>query len=419
MDLSILKWIYLVASSSIGCRQTLLLCRQQDVRIDRIIGQVGAARNLESKLRTVLKMSAQLSKAVTKKQQAPVAVQVSRDLPRLQLKNRGPNDPSYGLDYDEESALLMMRAEATIARNKLETPEEGIRKFRQEILRIDQGIDSSDESEPEAEFVCTPFASPQQFTMPLTQVGECETFYLSTEKSQPHLIAMCQGLIARCDDPYMTTYLFDLERDELLKNCPQKAQLLPQVKILKEEAGRRSSVFKIKPLKKSATKTELIEWLKQNPITDSMDEAFLYFEGNKTYRMLMKQAEEAATAESERLSTANWNSPYPWMRLYHCSLDDDVLELLKTSSECLTRPELDARNSAERPKLYWQRIADKYNSDKVYVSHSLPELHSMFAERIDLKFEDMPGGSMSADDVKWRLGEARAKMISVSIKLLE
>jgi hypothetical protein len=43
----------------------------------------------------------------------------------------------------------------------------------------------------------------------------------------------------------------------------------------------------------------------------------------------------------------------------------------------------------------------------------------MFVERIDLKFEDMPGGAMSADDVKWRLGEARAKMISVSVKLLE
>jgi hypothetical protein len=354
-----------------------------------------------------------------------VSANVSRDPPRLslpasyqaQVQDRG----IFGMDYDEDAALLIMRTEATIARRKAETPKQYMDKLRGELSRIERGIDSSEESESEAEFVCTPmkFNAPVELDapvdfFPLTQVGACETMFMHSKKSQPHLIAMCQGLVTRSQDPYTTTYLFDLEVDELLKNCPQKAQLLPQVKHLKEEATRRSSVMKIKPLKKSATKAELIEWLKNHPVNDSMDEAFLYFEGNKTYGMLMQQADDAVLAEAERRSTSNWNSPFPWMRLYHCSLDDDVLELLKTSSDCMTRPELDARNSQERPPLYWQTIADKYNSDEIYDSYALPEIHSRFAESIELKFSDMPGGAMTADDVKWRLGEARAKMIAVS-----
>jgi hypothetical protein len=79
-------------------------------------------------------MSAQLSMAgATNKKQRDTAQQVpvtsrlltaanmSRDPPWIRL---AVNHRDFGLDYDEETALLMLRTEATIARNAAETPEE-------------------------------------------------------------------------------------------------------------------------------------------------------------------------------------------------------------------------------------------------------------------------------------------------------
>jgi hypothetical protein len=79
---------------------------------------------------------------------------------------------------------------------------------------------------------------------------------------------------------------------------------------------------------------------------------------------------------------------------------------------------LDARNSDARPPTYYEKVAELYNSDIMYVSCALPELHSTFADSMVLSFDEMPGGAITADEAKTRLGEARAKMISVSFYLL-
>jgi hypothetical protein len=326
-------------------------------------------------------------------------------------RNRG-----YGTEYpnlDDDSAVIAS-AEACLARNS-ETPEVEIARYRKELLIL--GDDDTSESEAEAEFVCTPMA-PEL----LTQRGACETLFLWMQRSQPYLIAMSQGLIARPEDAYPTTFVFDMDKDDLLKTCAQKALILPKLKILKEEVTRREEVMrkatgrKIKPMKKSASRVEVLEWLKANPVTDSLDEAFLYFEANRTYGMLMAQAEATAAAERDRLSNSNWHGPKPHLRLYHCTVDDEVIVLLRNKENVLTREELDARNSAERPQTYYQKVADLYNSDKVYITDCLPDLHSMFADPIELRFDEMPGGALTADDVKARLGDARAKMIMVSSK---
>jgi hypothetical protein len=328
---------------------------------------------------------------------------------KIQLTYRPPKlNPPYGLDYsppEPEAEDEYAAVEACIARNRAETPAQETVRFRKELLELD--TDSSSEEE----LVFTPPAAPVEF---LTQRGVCETLYLNNDSSQSLLIAMTQGLVARPADPYPSTYVFDMENDDLLKNFPQKALFFPTIKILKEEVSRRALVKSIKPLKKSSTKPAIIEWLKKHAVTDPLDEAFLMFEVGKTYRAIMMQSQEAAAVASESLTNKNWTT-MNWLRLYHAALCDEAKVKLREADSVMTRQELDARNSASRPSTYYEKVAELYNSDVIYVTESLPELHSTFAESAVLAFEDMPGGEITADEAKARLGDARAKMITVSL----
>jgi hypothetical protein len=222
--------------------------------------------------------------------------------------------------------------------------------------------------------------------------------------------------MSRPNKAYPGSYVFDMDRDEVLKAFPQKALFFPTVKVLKEEAQQRTTLFKLKkPLKKSANRTDLVDWLKcGHEITDPLDEAFVCFEANKMYKMIMKQAEEATAVSRERLASRNWNSQEPWMRFYHCVTDDEVKVLLRTNEGTMTHEELDARNSSERPPTCcWEKITELYNSDKCYISYALPSLYISFGEPKVLLFNDMPGGPIIAEDAKTRLSDARAKVISI------
>jgi hypothetical protein len=315
-------------------------------------------------------------------------------------------DDDSDLDIEEESPELKSARECVL-RNSREKQAEETARFNRELL-----LDSS--SDEEEEFQGTPPVhdpSPVQY---LTQKGDCETFFTISKNSQPVLLAMCQGLVSRPTDAYSGTYVFDTETDDVLKAFPQKALFFPMVKHLKEEALRRARLFKIKPLKKSASKSELTDWLKLHPINNDLDEAFLRFEAGRTYQMILKQAEESEVVERERLASRNWGDHRPWMRFYHVATSDEARVLLRSSNDVLTREELDARNSGVRPLTFYEKVAEMFNDpNTVYVSVSLPDLHSTFADSIELRFEDMPGGAMTADEAKSRMGDARAKMISV------
>jgi hypothetical protein len=61
-----------------------------------------------------------------------------------------------------------------------------------------------------------------------------------------------------------------------------------------------------------------------------------------------------------------------------------------------------------------QEVAELYNDDEfVPTTESLPELHSMFAEPMTLKLSTMRGGKVTADIVKAKLADARAKLLQV------
>jgi hypothetical protein len=161
---------------------------------------------------------------------------------RLAFRGSGrscPLDHPFGLDYDPPASAadlvgLEERVEATLAARS-ETTGDYMRRLRAEM----KAIETADSSSDEEEFVCSPVsvavAAAEEYH---TQRGVAETFFLSNNSSQPHLIAMCQGLVTRTVDPYPGTYLFDMENDDLLKAFPQKALFFPVVRLLKEEVVR-------------------------------------------------------------------------------------------------------------------------------------------------------------------------------------
>ena len=86
----------------------------------------------------------------------------------------------------------------------------------------------------------------------------------------------------------------------------------------------------------------------------------------------------------------------------------------------LDRAALDARNNVDRPKTVWEEAALLFNDEEVvFHSKSLPELHMFFAESKELRFQDMPGGEITPEQVKSRHAQSRAELIPVSLKAQE
>lgn len=134
------------------------------------------------------------------------------------------------------------------------------------------------------------------------------------------------------------------------------------------------------------------------------------------YDAMKEAAEECRVLQQEKLAASNWIGPKPWYRLYLCSVQDEAIEALKVRSDCLDKDELDAgQNHSDRPKTFEEIVADLYNDVSfVAITEALPDLHTDFAEPIALTFRDMPGGKITAETVKSRMSDARAKVLQVS-----
>jgi hypothetical protein len=79
----------------------------------------------------------------------------------------------------------------------------------------------------------------------------------------------------------------------------------------------------------------------------------------------------------------------------------------------MTRPELDARNSTQRPENLYEIVARLFNDrSSIYITEQVPDLHHCFAYPISLSFSDMPG-EVTPEEVKKRFADARAKLIKI------
>jgi hypothetical protein len=250
----------------------------------------------------------------------------------------------------EDGHALIASCEQTLMRHHSQgTPEEQISKYRKEFAELRNRSDShsQDTTLPPDWDVASSLHNEDDAddkdlqvigTLPADKTGErglCETLWLLKEKSQPHLIAMAQGMFARTDDPmWPGIFVFDLDVDERLKSFPQRSMILPKLHHLSEEATRRATVLGTKPIRKAARKNELIAWLKLNPIVDDKDVKFVKDECNKTYRAIMEQLDDMASAERTALASRNWTS-LNWLRLYCCAIDDHVRPYMLTKDDCM------------------------------------------------------------------------------------
>jgi hypothetical protein len=171
----------------------------------------------------------------------------------------------------------------------------------------------------------------------------------------------------------------------------------------------------IPKIKKSAKKNELIQWLKLHPLDEPEDLVFVGNEINKTYKAIKHLAEEAKAMERTTLASKNW-SMHNWLRLYCCAIDDEARPFLLVKDDCMERDELDGRNHEERPPTWHEKIVELYNSDKVYVTDVLSDLHEDFTFQRTLRIADMPGCPITMQDAKSRLADARAKLIVIISK---
>jgi hypothetical protein len=132
---------------------------------------------------------------------------------------------------------------------------------------------------------------------------------------------------------------------------------------------------------------------------------------NKTYKAIKLQAEEARVQERNSFATKN-RTMSNWLRLYCYAIDDDAKMTAWTTTSSM-------EGTMRKCLLgtWHEKIAELYNSAKVYVTESLPDLHEDFAYQKTLRFIDMPGGGQIAvQDVKSQLADARAKLIFIISK---
>jgi hypothetical protein len=172
-----------------------------------------------------------------------------------------------------------------------------------------------------------------------------------------------------------------------------------------------------KPKNKHWTRTQCTDWMMGHPMKDLPDVAFIRREEGLYYCSLLEAKEEKARETANKIGHAKWNCNEPWLRLYLSICHDSARQALLRKDDVLNRAALDARNSEQRPKTVWEVAAGVYNDPKVvFTTASLPMLHHSFSESLELRFEDMPGGEITPEEVKQRFADARAKVIDVSIK---
>jgi len=122
---------------------------------------------------------------------------------------------------------------------------------------------------------------------------------------------------------------------------------------------------------------------------------------------------------SECKEAQAWRTMEPCLRMHLCMVHESAIPELLKKDGVMDRPTLDARNNENRPLNWHETVAKLWNDPTlVLTTEALPDLHDSFACEIELKHEDMPGGNITADDVKSRFADCRAMLIKASTDAL-
>jgi hypothetical protein len=237
-------------------------------------------------------------------------------------------------------------------------------------------------------------------------VKVCDAFQFYEEKNncKKVLLAMSYGIVSKSGHVIVRDF-----EDNAFRICKERKKVIPGNSEFRAEVMRRVCCMNLKkPRCNNWTQDKMLEWLFQNPISSHADVFFIQREVEGFINLIYESQNE-----NEAISRRLWTTNMPYLRLYHTLLDDKVYEAFCNKDNKMTREELDARNSDAKPPSFEKLASDLFN-DRSFkpTTYPLPELHSDFADAIELSFEDMPG-AMTEDDVKNRLGECRTKLILV------
>jgi hypothetical protein len=152
--------------------------------------------------------------------------------------------------------------------------------------------------------------------------------------------------------------------------------------------------------------------VKKNVIKQDEDINFLLHEVADFVNLLKAVTMERSQEEEMHQGNDAWVGQYPYLRLYHVIMEDEIKIAYSKLFNAKDRAELDARNSAERPKNFYELAADKYNDQDYHpVTTTYPNLHDDFRWGIELHASDAPTATPSK--IKEKLADVRAKLVII------
>lgn len=179
-----------------------------------------------------------------------------------------------------------------------------------------------------------------------TNQSSAKTFLESHDNSKQVLLAMSIGLYDDDSNP-----MFDFQKIENSENPKLKKafrKTLPTKDILvKEKIRRKAAVGDRSSTSKNGTKDGFLTWLKNHPIEDATDIAFI-----KEKVAIFNRAIDSYThqAQKENQKGRNWTDS-DMLRLFHCVFEKDhTRQLYVTSMRQTSRAEICGRHNEESKK---------------------------------------------------------------------
>lgn len=228
----------------------------------------------------------------------------------------------------------------------------------------------------------------------------CEKHLIRHSNDKKILFAMLLGL--KPEDKSFG----DPEHDNCFFNVKGKSSWTPGLKETIGEVVRRHYILfpgeKEKQCK-SWKKKEGKKWLRENPITDADDVAFLLAEEKKFREQLAAAQDEKNNNKQSLYDTSQprteWIGLLPWLRLGHVLVHDSVYSLYQDKDRWEGRAGTDGRNSDLRPQQWFEKAEEVYNDESVtFDTLILPDLHSDF--RLSYRLDKTNTPMTTAETIK-------------------
>jgi hypothetical protein len=224
----------------------------------------------------------------------------------------------------------MSNSNTTTPENLAQPPDDG-----GVSIHADESVEEAATIVPE--YISTPHSS-----------SECKKVYVESgnDKSMLYVLSIRQIGLDHNDEP-----LFSLEQ-EPWSRLPKNVLRPPKNSDLAKEVRRRAVIdnsTRPGPRPSNWTRNQMIEWLEENPVSASMDVQFLRFEVLRLREIsLQMKRERQQLVTVEGAVGGYWRGCIPYLRVIMTLTLDDVKSFFLARGNCLTRAQLDARNSDTR-----------------------------------------------------------------------